>query len=820
MYDKTVWIDHIADPNTGEVLQQGTRFEQSKMNNIENGIYDAHTALQELDDAKVKEFAITLAADQWINNSYTIQNSLLTANTSGRLIMGVNSDQAFAELKAARISKSAVLSSGSLVISATGVVPASDINLVLQIKSTSTNEFIIDLPSDGGDADTLGKKEPTYFASKADYLALLQRIETAEENLNKKIDKNCSPQFFLPSSGWDENNQQTLSCDKFSIGSTIIPAYIMPESNIDACSKAGISIHSNTDTTITFSCSNVPSVDVVVGAMYQGDSDVTYEIIDEIGEKEVVWYTKEMLPDPHVLLLVNGEDDNHNDKSMYKNVITKKDYGSLSTIPDITSSSNTWSKFFKGNSCLCGKSTYWNKDHGFEISNINNFDPTKEWQISFSAGHRDLFNGASTPLATCLYFDGLGFGIKSYGYRELRLYYRNSDGTEAYTTMSVDNSKEYSFHVRMMYKQIEGIWNYIYEISTVDSSNVIITKNYSLPTKQITATDAFTLKYCGYAWTTISDIECGSYFCLDDIVLKDIVEDVYEIPKVNVREDGFPETTLTIIEHTSIINITDNTILRHNADGTVDKCTDVITPIPYVPTSNTIMLLNCDEMKATDECGNAVTYYENVSVDTENKVLGNGSFNVERIFKQTELGFQVITNKVVKNTSKITFECNLLLDINTYQTSLYKNIYLLKAWDKTNKNYYGFGLEFVYTSSSNKWELRLSVSESGTSFDSGAPTLHSFDEAEIFGKWIHLAVAIDLPNHRCKIYLDGVCVKDGAYSSYIPWNGNFNRFQIAYTNLTASSAIAFGGHIEEIRLIEGMLETFGNTKTEKEWVRI
>ena len=98
--------------------------------------------------------------------------------------------------------------------------------------------------------------------------------------------------------------------------------------------------------------------------------------------------------------------------------------------------------------------------------------------------------------------------------------------------------------------------------------------------------------------------------------------------------------------------------------------------------------------------------------------------------------------------------------------------------------------------------------------------LHSFDEAEIFGKWIHLAVAIDLPNHTCKIYLDGVCVKSGVYASYTPWNGNFNRFRIGRNDLISSYISAFGGYIDEVRISEGMIETFGNTKKEKEWVRL
>lgn len=42
MYEKTNWIDHIEDPISGEVLQEGTQIDSTKMNKIEQGIADAH----------------------------------------------------------------------------------------------------------------------------------------------------------------------------------------------------------------------------------------------------------------------------------------------------------------------------------------------------------------------------------------------------------------------------------------------------------------------------------------------------------------------------------------------------------------------------------------------------------------------------------------------------------------------------------------------------------------------------------------------------------------------------------------------------------
>ncbi|GEM_PF-2449600 len=39
-YEKTIWVDHIVDPETGEVIQQGTRFTEARANKMEQGIFD------------------------------------------------------------------------------------------------------------------------------------------------------------------------------------------------------------------------------------------------------------------------------------------------------------------------------------------------------------------------------------------------------------------------------------------------------------------------------------------------------------------------------------------------------------------------------------------------------------------------------------------------------------------------------------------------------------------------------------------------------------------------------------------------------------
>lgn len=583
------------------------------------------------------DISIILNKENWSGSSYQIGAEQLQSDTSGTLTSACTTDEEYAALKAARISCNYVLTTSNLKITALGTVPEVDIHLKLTINDSGG--FIIDLPTDGGDADTLGKKEPAYFASKADYLELLQRIEAAEENLNKKIDKNCSPQFFLPANGWDENNQQTLPCDKFTVGSTIIPAYIMPESNIDVCSKAGISIHSNTNTTITFSCSNVPDVDVVVGAMYQGESDVTYEIIDEIGEKVITWYTEEMLPDPSVVTFLNAEgatlEEQMSDKSSYKQTVTNVN----GRIYEVTG------MFFKGNNNIWYNNLDFNVTCNQEllrIDTVNGFDPSNEWQLSFSA----LLNGGnygSNAMTNVAYFSDLGCGFKVSGDRTINLYfcYRDSTGT----LKSVDTGINYYtyggvyLHCAFLLsykKDADNTWKYDVEIRYVrsnDDYDTIVTKNFEYKNIYVNqSTDSTKLLLGGLS----NKKEAGSstyytYMVLDEIVLRNKIDENYKFPTKNNKNDGFEINIPTQVEHTKVINVMDNTILRYNADGTVDKY-DVNgrMPKPYKDNSNTIFLLHGEELinSATTsgvcELMTSSDFY-NITISDKSK-LGSGSY--------------------------------------------------------------------------------------------------------------------------------------------------------------------------------------------------
>lgn len=49
VYKKQEWIDHIEDIDTGEILQEGTLYCSKLMNHMEDGIYNAHSEMIDLE---------------------------------------------------------------------------------------------------------------------------------------------------------------------------------------------------------------------------------------------------------------------------------------------------------------------------------------------------------------------------------------------------------------------------------------------------------------------------------------------------------------------------------------------------------------------------------------------------------------------------------------------------------------------------------------------------------------------------------------------------------------------------------------------------
>lgn len=88
MYNQTHWLDKVVDPDTGEVIQQGTPQSAGNFNNMENGIQDGLIAeaqmmiyIKELEhrldnEAAVEEHTVTLTNNQ----KYPFNNSKTTIN--------------------------------------------------------------------------------------------------------------------------------------------------------------------------------------------------------------------------------------------------------------------------------------------------------------------------------------------------------------------------------------------------------------------------------------------------------------------------------------------------------------------------------------------------------------------------------------------------------------------------------------------------------------------------------------------------------------------------------------------------------------------
>lgn len=86
-YQKTTWVDHVVDPVTGEIVQQGTKFTATRANKFEQGIADAHSLVESLAQQVVGSSVVS---------GLTFTSSGLTANyTAGTAyVNGVRFDVA------------------------------------------------------------------------------------------------------------------------------------------------------------------------------------------------------------------------------------------------------------------------------------------------------------------------------------------------------------------------------------------------------------------------------------------------------------------------------------------------------------------------------------------------------------------------------------------------------------------------------------------------------------------------------------------------------------------------------------------------------
>lgn len=86
MYNPTKWIDHVADADTGEIIQEGTDQSAAHFNKMEQGIADAQLALALMqtffaqNSVRVLEATLTAEDDhrsfKW-PDGFTVNNSIV-----------------------------------------------------------------------------------------------------------------------------------------------------------------------------------------------------------------------------------------------------------------------------------------------------------------------------------------------------------------------------------------------------------------------------------------------------------------------------------------------------------------------------------------------------------------------------------------------------------------------------------------------------------------------------------------------------------------------------------------------------------------------
>ena len=76
---------------------------------------------------------VTLAAASWSNNTYTISDSRITANTQAVLAMGASTEEQYMQMAKARTSRAITCNAGSMTLTAQGEQPTIDIPVTLYI---------------------------------------------------------------------------------------------------------------------------------------------------------------------------------------------------------------------------------------------------------------------------------------------------------------------------------------------------------------------------------------------------------------------------------------------------------------------------------------------------------------------------------------------------------------------------------------------------------------------------------------------------------------------------------------------------------------
>ena len=357
-----------------------------------------------------------------------------------------------------------------------------------------------------------------------DLSGMQNTINQINQNVAKKINRTDTKTFFLEPSKWSDG-KYTLDVTGFGwTANTIIQINApLPESNIELAS--GISIESQSMTSVVLKAETVPTEPVILTLLYGGEETTGYYVVDEIGTQTITWVTEEEQDDPHTLFLFNAEGstptERFSDKSMYGVILNKEEQ--VITI-----------------NYIHGERAF---DESSEISlGTNSIDFSKPWQIEFTY----RISPKSGYTFYCLLINDTRFRIK--------MNYNGSDMNIKIVSMGSDIDcgymQDYTYYYFLI--QYDGSKIYVYGLSELENMRLIYSGNMTFvsnPTVQfIKASGANTSHW------------------IDEIRMRDVLDE-NPLSRNHLTEEAFKRTHTVEVEHSQEIQVTEKSWYDRRSDG-------------------------------------------------------------------------------------------------------------------------------------------------------------------------------------------------------------------------------------------------------------
>lgn len=102
------------------------------------------------------------------------------------------------------------------------------------------------------------------------------KVDELEKKFNSKLDKMIKT-YKLPKANWSSaTKKQSIQFEGLTEFSSIKIQYASPQSNVDMCSDCNIMFASSGGSTVTLKCVTIPTQDVIIDILYQGERNRYY----------------------------------------------------------------------------------------------------------------------------------------------------------------------------------------------------------------------------------------------------------------------------------------------------------------------------------------------------------------------------------------------------------------------------------------------------------------------------------------------------------------------------------------------------------------